>query len=372
MTRTLLPVGSRVVVKVGSSSLAYPTGGINQEALHRVVRQVSEAWAAGYQVVLVTSAAVAAGLPELGLSERPRDMASFQVAAAVGQVRLMGQYADAFDAHGRVAGQVLLTKDVLANREQYVRSRAALDAMLELGIVPVVNENDTVVVDELKLGDNDRLAAIVSHLVSAQQLVMLTDTAGLYSDDPRTSESATLLTAVRHTDEVLDELAAGASGPMGSGGVATKVAAARMAAWSGIPSVIADAKDPDVVRRAISGEEVGTWVGPRGKGLSARRLWIAFGVPASGRITVDGGAFAALLHGNRSLLAVGVHSVEGNFTPGEAVEIYAPDGDLIGKGISRSGAAGLRNALGKRSDEHADAGVVIHRDDLVVLVEPGS
>jgi glutamate 5-kinase len=126
------------------------------------------------------------------------------------------------------------------------------------------------------------------------------------------------------------------------------------------------------VRRAISGEEVGTWVGPRGKGLSARRLWIAFGVPASGRITVDGGAFAALLHGNRSLLAVGVHSVEGNFTPGEAVEIYAPDGDLIGKGISRSGAAGLRKALGKRSDEHAEAGVVIHRDDLVVLVEPGS
>ncbi len=371
MSRYPSPTGSRVVVKVGSSSLALASGGVDADALERVAAEVAEAWTAGYPTVLVTSAAVAAGLPVLGITERPRDVASSQVAAAVGQVQLMERYTTAFARHGRVVGQVLLTRDILANREQYVHSRTAMQAMLDRGIVPVVNENDTVVVDELKLGDNDRLAAIVSHLVAAERLIMLTDTAGLYSGDPRHEADATLLSAVQHTDEALDALSAGASGPLGSGGVATKVLAARMAAWSGIPTVIADSKEPAVVLRSIRGAEVGTWVGPRPNGLSARRLWIAFGLPASGRIHVDAGAREALVTRNRSLLAVGIRSVEGSFGEGDAVELIDDSGALIGKGIARRSAESVRRIQGMRSGDHEDAGVVVHRDDLVVLAETG-
>ncbi len=262
---------------------------------------------------------------------------------------------------------MLLTRDVLANRGQYLHAREALERMLGLGVVPIVNENDTVVVDELRLGDNDRLAAIVSHLVAAGMLVILTDTGGLYSDDPRLVDDAELLSAVRHTDEVLDELRRRSTkGAFGSGGVATKVSAARMAAWSGVPTVIADAGDPDVATRAAGGDDVGTWVAPRESRLSARKLWIAFGLPSLGTVAIDDGAAAALTSSGSSLLAVGVTSVEGEFEAGAAVEVVRDGGDLIGKGIAGMGAGALRAAIGHHSS--AVGGEAIHRDDLVVLV----
>ncbi len=364
MRRRLMP-GSRLVVKVGSSSLLSGDGLLDPERVAGVSRQVAAAYRSGNPTVLVTSGAVAAGLPALGMHARPEDLAELQVAAAVGQGELMARYARSLAAEGFVAGQVLLTKDVLANRNQYLNARRALDRMLSERIVPVVNENDTVVVDELKLGDNDRLAALVAHLVGAGLLLILTDTDGLFSDDPRTGNGE-LLGAVRHTDQILDLVARGSAGPFGSGGVATKVAAARMAAWSGIPTVIASSKEPDVVSRVVAGEALGTWVQPGERRLAARKLWIAFGQPSEGRVTIDRGAVTALLQRGASLLPVGVVAVEGTFDRGSAVEVLDPEGRTIAKGLTRLSSGEIGAFRGKRTDDDVPD-EVIHRDDLVVL-----
>ena len=356
---------SAVVVKIGTSSLTGNQPGIRRDAVRSVVANVESAWAAGHPTVLVTSGAIAAGLPVMGLTDRPGDIPGLQVAAAVGQNRLMALYTDAFEKVGRQVGQVLLTRDVLARRDQYLHARTALERMLSLGVVPVVNENDTVVVDELRFGDNDRLAAIVSHLVSAGMLVLLTDTSGIYSGDPWFSETAELLSAVRHTDEVLDRLRIDSSqGRFGSGGVATKVAAARMAAWSGVPTVIASATEEGAVERAISGGEIGTWVDPRESSLSARKLWIAFGSPSEGSVSVDEGAARALKSAGKSLLPVGVTGVEGEFGEGTAVEVVA-NGELIAKGLAAMASDAILRVRGEHSS--VAGGEVIHRDDLVVL-----
>jgi glutamate 5-kinase len=358
--------GSPVVVKVGSSSLAHPDGGLNTDAVRAVVDQVEQLRALGHPPVLVTSGAVAAGLPALGLATRPKDLPGLQAAAAVGQGRLMERYAAEFGERDRIVGQVLLTRDVLAHRGQYLHAREALERLLALGVVPIVNENDTVVVDELRLGDNDRLAAIVSHLVGAGMLVILTDTTGLYSDDPRLADDAELLSAVRHTDEILDALwQRSTAGALGSGGVATKVSAARMAAWSGIPTVIADASNPAVVAAAVAGDEVGTWVEPHEARLTARKLWIAFGMPARGKLVVDAGAARALVGRGGSLLAAGILIVVGEFDAGAAVEVVGPNNKFIGKGLVGLPAEDLRAALGQHST--LTGGAVVHRDDLVVL-----
>jgi glutamate 5-kinase len=361
MRRPVAP-GAPVVVKVGSSSLAPPGGGLDAEALERVIGQVAAAWMRGHPTVLVSSGAVAAGLTALGRSTRPGDIPGLQVAAAVGQSRLMQRYTVGFERRGMVAGQVLLTKNVLADRDQYLHARQALDRMLAERIVPVVNENDTVAIEELRLGDNDRLAALVSHLIGAGLLVLLTDTAGLFSAEPG-APGAELLDAVRHTDRVLDQIGAGRSGPLGSGGVATKVAAARMAAWSGVPTVVAAAGDDRAVERAISGEPVGTWVDPQPGRLPARKLWIAFGQPAVGTVTIDEGAVNAIVRRGRSLLAVGVRSASGSFDAGDAVEVLDELGSPIAKGIVRMSSALLD--LGRPSERSRE---LIHRDDLVVLV----
>jgi glutamate 5-kinase len=360
------PAGRPVVVKVGSSSLTSPLG-LDERSIGSVVDQIAALHRAGTSVALVTSGAVAAGLPSLGLAERPQDIPGLQVAAAVGQGRLMATYESLFGEHGMVVGQVLLTRDVLANRNQYLNAKQALDRMLGLGVVPIINENDTVVVDELRLGDNDRLAAIVSHLVGAGMLVILTDTEGLFSGDPRFDDSARLLDAVRANDEALEAISVGGAGPLGSGGVATKVAAARMAAWSGVPTVIGASRAPGVVEDAVRGRPVGTWVEPHASGLSARKLWIAFGMASSGSLTVDAGAVSALATGGRSLLPVGVVAVDGDFEADQAVEVLDPAGVLVAKGRVSMSATEVREAMGRHSA--SSGGEVIHRDALVVLVD---
>ena len=354
-----------VVVKIGSSSLTGSNGGVETEAIERVVGNVEALWARGHPTVLVSSGAVAAGLPAMGLTSRPKDLPGLQVAAAVGQTRLMELYASKFEAHGRQVGQVLITRDVLARRSQYLHAREALERMLSFGIVPIVNENDTVVVDELRFGDNDRLAAIVSHLIGAGMLILLTDTSGIYSDDPVMTDQPQLLSAVRHTDEVLDGLRQrSGQGVFGSGGVATKVAAARMAAWSGVPTVIASAQDDSVTTRAVLGEDVGTWVEPHESKLSARKLWIAFGMPSEGSIVIDDGAATAVRESGKSLLAAGVTEVEGKFGAGAAVEVAASAG-LLAKGLVKMSADVIRDSRGQHSS--VAGGEVIHRDDLVLL-----
>ncbi len=354
-----LSPGNRLVVKVGSSSLVAGDGTLDDGAVERTVEGVAESRRAGFPTVLVSSGAVAWGVSALGLTERPSDMPGLQAAAAVGQGRLMHRYSRAFESHGIVAGQVLLTRDVLANREQYLHARQALDRMLSVGIVPVVNENDTVVIDELRMGDNDRLAAIVSHLVGASLLVILTDTDGLFSADPRQGE-AEFLAAVDHADEKLDLL--GGSGPLGSGGVGSKVSAARIAAFSRIPTVVAAAASSSLPA-IVAGEDVGTWVEPRSTALPARKLWIAFCQPVVGSITVDDGAARALANGGTSLLPVGVVEVDGFFSPGDAVDVVTLEGRVLARGIARLGSGELAVRAGRRGGDEA-----IHRDDLVVFV----
>ena len=349
-----------VVVKVGSSSLVTNDGGLDQSAIETVIGMVEEIIALGHAAVLVTSGAVAAGLPALNLRKRPADLAGLQAAAAVGQGILMERYAAGFKARGLVAGQVLLTKDVLGHRDQYLNARAALVRMLGLGIVPVVNENDTVTVEELRLGDNDRLAALASHLINADLLLLLTDTEGLYTADPRLVEGQ-FLAEVSYSDVVLDGLSG--SGPLGSGGVAGKVAAARMAAHSGVPTIIASARTTGLVKRALNGEPVGTWVDPRPDRLSARKLWIAFGLEPIGAVVIDPGAVTALVQHARSLLPVGVKEVRGNFAKQAPIEVLDLHGRAIGRGLAAIESGELSSLAGHKGSREA-----IHRDDLVVLV----
>ncbi len=355
--------GGVLVIKIGSSSLVRVEEGLDSVALERVVEQVTNALSSGHPTVLVTSGAVAAGMPALGLSARPTDLAGLQVAAAVGQGRLMGLYTAEFAKRGLVAGQVLLTRGVLADRTPYLNARMALQGMLDRGIVPVVNENDSVGVEELRVGDNDRLSALVSHLVSADLLILLTDTPGLYTADP-SSRDAELMDELSSDDPRLDSIARLPGGQLGSGGVFSKVAAARMAAFSGIPTVVASSSQPQVVARICRGDPTGTWVNPKSRKLSARKLWIAFGLENRGRVTVDEGAARAITRLKKSLLPVGVRDLDGNFDAKEAVEVLDPGGRIIAKGIARIAASECRRL--QRSGQPTVE--LIHRDDLVVLV----
>jgi glutamate 5-kinase len=320
-------------------------------------------------VVLVSSGAIAAGLPALGLTDRPRDVGMLQAVAAVGQPLLMEQFGGMLAEHGLVAGQVLLTPYDFGQRSQYLHARKTLRRLLDLGVVPVVNENDTVADDEIRYGDNDRLAALVAHLVGADLLVLLTDTPGVFTADPRLDQGASLIEEIVEVDAALEAVAGGTGSNRGSGGMASKLAAARIAAWSGVRAVIAAADAPDVVSDAIAGRPVGTAFPPRTERLSSRKLWIAFARGAAGRIEVDLGARRALCAEHRSLLPAGVLAVEGSFDADDAVEIVDPSGVPFAKGLVRYSDRALRQVAGRHTSELADGlpHEVVHRDDLVVL-----
>jgi glutamate 5-kinase len=306
----------------------------------------------------------------LGFSERPRDIGILQAVAAVGQPRLMERLSTLLAVHDLVAGQVLLTPYDFGHRSQYLHARETLARLLDLGVVPVVNENDTVADDEIRFGDNDRLAALVAHLVGADVLVLLTDTSGVFTADPRLDSGASLIEEIREVDAALEAVAGGAGTARGSGGMASKLAAAKIAAWSGVRAVIAGAREPGVVRRALTdGESVGTVVQPRSQRLSSRKLWIAFALGASGRVVVDDGARRALVEGGRSLLPAGVRGVEGAFDREDAVEVVDTSGRVFAKGLAGMDAATLRRIAGRRSADLPE-GVpheAVHRDDLVLL-----
>jgi glutamate 5-kinase len=359
----------RAVVKVGSSSVTSEAGELDGAALAKLADEVGDAHAAGHSVVLVTSGAIAAGLPALGLARRPSDIATLQAIAAVGQPRLMARLADQFRERDLVTGQVLLTPHDFGQRAQYLHARQTLACLLDLGVVPVVNENDTVADDEIRYGDNDRLAALVSHLVHADALVLLTDTHGLFTADPRLDTEASLIEEILEVDAALEAVAGGAGSDRGSGGMASKLAAAKIAAWSGVRTVIAAADTPGVLRRAIEAEPVGTVVVPRPARLPSRKLWIAFARGAAGRVVVDAGARRALTEDHRSLLPAGVRAVEGRFDADDAVEVVTDDGLAFAKGLVRYGSDALRQVAGRRTTDLPDGAPheVIHRDDLVVL-----
>ncbi|MDG1367894.1 MAG: glutamate 5-kinase [Acidimicrobiales bacterium] len=360
-----------VVVKIGTSSLTDEEGVIDASMVARLARQVVGLRADGHNVVLVTSAAIAAGLPELGLGgvKRPSDPITLQAVATVGQSALMEVYRREFAGHGVVAGQVLLVPHDFIVRAQYLHARQTLGRLLELGVVPIVNENDAIADDEIRWGDNDRLAALVANLVDADRLVLLTDTEGLLTADPRIDQSASLIEEIHEIEHQHEELAGGAGSVRGSGGMASKLAAAKIAAWSGVDTVIAAAVRDGVVADAVAGVAgVGTSVRARTNRLPARKAWIAFAVVAQGQIVVDIGARRALEDG-KSLLAAGVQEVIGSFDPGAPIEILDTDGQAFAKGLVRHGADEIVRAAGHRSDELplGAPAVVVHADDLVAL-----
>lgn len=363
----------RAVVKVGTSSLTDAAGELDGAALTKLCDEIADAREAGHVIVLVSSGAIAAGLPALGLDRRPRDMATLQAIAAVGQPRLFGEIQDRLAARGLVAGQVLLDPYDFGHRRQYVHARETFERLLALGVVPVVNENDAVANEEIRYGDNDRLAALVANLVRADVLALLTDTDGLFTADPNLDSNASLIEEVTAVDAALEAVAGGRGTERGSGGMASKLAAAKIASHSGVRAVIAAAASPNVIGRVLAGEAVGTVVAPHPTRLSSRKLWIAFARPSAGVVTVDGGAQTALLEHGRSLLAAGVTDVSGDFDADDAVEVVGPDGRPFAKGLVSYGAKALRTAAGRRTADLPDElrSEVIHRDDLVLLAERG-
>jgi glutamate 5-kinase len=361
-----------VVAKIGTSSITNGEGDIDRAAVEAYCAELAAVRAAGHTVVAVTSGAIAAGLPALGLGgdRRPRDSSTLQAVSAVGQSRLMRVYDEVLDRLGLVSGQILLAPLDFGVRQQYLHARSTIRRMLELGVVPVVNENDAIADDEIRFGDNDRLAALVGHLVDADLLVLLTDTRGLLTADPRLDPSASLIEEIVEIDHTFEAMAGGAGSARGSGGMASKIAAAKIAAWSGVRAVIAQAGRPGVLLAAVEGEAgVGTVVLPRERRLPARKLWIAFAVPAVGAVVVDLGARGALERGGRSLLPAGVVKVDGRFEAGNAVEVVDTDGRVFAKGIVSTSSDVLATVAGRRTADLPDgvAHEVIHADDLVVL-----
>jgi glutamate 5-kinase len=359
-----------VVVKVGTSSLTGrdETGdisGIDQVALEKLCRDIAKVREAGHRVVLVSSAAIAAGMAMLEMTDRPRDFETLQALSAVGQIELMRCYEEVCRTLGFHCGQVLLAPPDFFDRARYLRARSCIERLLMLGVLPIVNENDAVADDAIRFGDNDRIAALVAHLVHADLLVLLTDTEGLLTADPRVDADASLIEEILEIDRELELLAGGAATSMSQGGMASKLSAARIASWSGVDAVIAAAHRPDVILDALDEEIlVGTRVRSRGERLGARKLWIAFALGSTGRVSVDDGARQALMSRGGSLLAVGVRSVDGDFTTGSAVEVAGPDGVVFAKGLTSVDSQTLADSIGERSVE------VIHRDHFVVLPDP--
>ena len=357
MSREAVAAASRVVVKVGSSSLTTAEGGLDGDRLDALVG----ALAGRPELVLVSSGAIAAGLAPLGLSRRPRDLATQQAAASVGQSLLVQRYASAFGRAGRTVGQVLLTADDLVRRAHYRNARTTLDRLLALGVVPVVNENDAVATDEIRFGDNDRLAALVAHLVRADALVLLSDVDGLYDGDPR-SAGASLVAEVRSQHDLLGVSAGGSGSAVGSGGMVSKVDAARVATSAGIPVLLGAATH---VSDLLAGRG-GTCFWVTGDRTSARLLWLGHASTPLGRLVLDEGAVRAVCERRLSLLPAGITALSGDFAAGDPVELVGPDGAPVARGLVAYDAAELPALLG-RSTRGSGLREVVHRDDLVVL-----
>jgi glutamate 5-kinase len=365
--RDAVATARRIVVKVGSSGLTTTEGGLATDRLDALVDVLAQRRAAGTQVVLVSSGAIASGLAPLGLPRRPRDLATQQAAASVGQLAIARAYVEAFGRHGLTVGQVLLTADDVLRRAHYRNAQRTFSRLLSLGTVPVVNENDTVATDEIRFGDNDRLAALVAHLVGADALILLSDVDALYDADPRRGP-ARKITEVAGQSDVADVRAGttGASG-LGTGGMASKLAAAGLAAAAGIPVLLASAAD---AAKALGPADVGTAFAVTGSRLSARRFWLGYAAGASGTLRLDDGAVTAVVRGRRSLLAAGITGAEGRFEAGDVVELVDPADRVVARGVVAFDATELPELIGRSTRDLApeQRREVVHADDLVPVV----
>ena len=367
--RSAVATAHRLVVKVGSSSLTRPQGGLDPDVVGALADVLARRRRAGHDVVLVSSGAIAAGLAPLAMKRRPRDLARQQAAASVGQSVLMAAYTQAFARHDLVVGQVLLSSDDVTRRGHYTNARRTLEKLFAMGAVPIVNENDTVATHEIRFGDNDRLAALVAHLVGADALVLLSDVDALYDGPPSRPGTSRI-------DTVLDESEldgidiAGTGSGVGTGGMVTKVEAARIATGAGITTVLTSAAN---AAAAVAGESAGTVFAPQARTRRARHLWLEHATTARGRLVLDDGAVAAVVERGKSLLPAGIRSVSGKFSAGDAVDLVGLDGATVARGLVNYDAHELPPLLGRGTKELAAAlgpeyeREVIHRDDLVVL-----
>jgi len=363
----------RLVVKVGSGLITAPGQGPDAKRIAALAADISIAVGERREVALVSSGAIVTGMARLGLPARPRSIPEKQAAAAVGQSALMWHYEQAFKKHGLQVGQVLLTGQDVADRGRYLNARNTLLALMDFGVLPIVNENDTVAVDEIKVGDNDNLAALVAHLIDADLLILLTDVDGLYTGDPRRDPKARRLETVEAITADIRRLVFDTKAGVSVGGMSTKLEAAEKAGASGIPMIIASGREADVVARILGGEPVGTYFQPRDDRLAARKRWIGFAVRPRGRLTVDAGAKKALTERGKSLLPSGLVDVSGDFQAGEVVALAESGGVDFARGLVNYDAEELRKIRGAKTGDieralgYKGLGEVIHRDNLVVL-----
>ncbi|MGE5398384.1 MAG: glutamate 5-kinase [Chitinophagales bacterium] len=373
-SRAKLKTCKRIVVKLGSSTITHDSGQMNLARMERLVREMADIHNEGREICLVTSGAVAAGVGRLGMREYPKTMPLKQAAAAVGQGTLLHMYEKFFAEYGKNIAQVLLTRDDFDGRLRYLNARNTLRTLLSLGVIPVINENDTVVVEEIRFGDNDTLSALVADLVDGDLLIIMTDINGLYNDDPRTNPEATLYHELEEIPEIISTSLKQRGNKFSSGGMYTKVLAAKMAMASAIPMVVVNGREPGVLRRVLEGERLGTMFKPGEERMQARKRWIAFGTQPHGIITIDRGAVEALVKKGRSLLASGITSVEHEFERGTIVSVYALEGHEIGRGMTNYSSNEIRSIAGHKSSEiqkilgAKDYDEVIHRDNFSLIV----
>jgi len=362
----------RLVVKVGTSTLTYPTGRLNLDRMERLVRELADQANAGREVVLVTSGAIGAGKSRLGLMDRELTLPEKQAAAAVGQGLLMHMYEKFFADYGLLTAQVLLTREDLADRRRHINSRNTITTLLRLGVVPIVNENDTVAVEEIRVGDNDTLSALVAGLVEADLLIMLTDTEGLFTANPKKDPGARLVPFVPEITPEVEALAGGAGSSLGTGGMATKIQAAKFATSFGIPVVIASGLEPGKIARILRGEQEGTLFLAKPK-QHMRKRWLVCG-QVKGELRVDEGAKRAICFRGKSLLPSGIVAVEGRFQPGDIVGVLDLQGQEIARGISNYSAEAINKIKGRKTGEiveilgYKEYDEVIHRDNMIVLI----
>ena len=370
---SVLGAARRIVVKVGSTLVNNDGRGLDRVAIGRWAAQLAGLRREGKEVLLVSSGAIAEGMQRLGWTRRPRQIHELQAAAAVGQMGLAQVYESSFAEHQLGSAQILLTHADLADRVRYLNARSTLYTLLGLGIVPVINENDTVVTDEIKFGDNDTLGALVTNLVEADVLVILTDQAGLYGADPRRDPDAELVREARAGDPALEAMAGGAGSELGRGGMLTKVLAAKRAATSGAHTIIASGREPSVLARLAAGESIGTVLRAPVATLSARKQWMADHLQVAGQLVIDDGAARALALGGKSLLPIGVVEVRGEFTRGDVVSCLDPRQAEIARGIVNYGSTEARRIARRASSDievilgYVEEAELIHRDNLVLL-----
>jgi glutamate 5-kinase len=373
MRKELLKTVKRVVIKIGSRVLTDPEGALDMAVISRICDEIAQLRQQGLEVVVVSSGAIAAGRSELGLTHKPRTIPHKQAAAAVGQTRLMEAYQTSFSPHKLKTAQVLLTSEDLGSRQRFLNARATIDALLGFGIIPIINENDTVVVDEIKFGDNDNLSALVTNVTEAHLLLILTDIEGFYSADPNNHPDAKLIPLVKVITRDVERAAGGSGSNIGTGGMATKVAAARKAGKNGVATIMVSGKRSGIIVAALQGDEVGTLFMPSGVGLNRRKHWIAYTLKPVGKISVDDGARNALLKGGKSLLPSGVVHVEGRFERGASVRLCGSDGVEFARGLSDYSSAESARLVGCKSSEietilgYHYGDVIVHRDNLVLL-----